>query len=584
MEPRTLNPLLEINMEKEQSQLLFGFKDHKLEACMSPMEVDPSNHEIKKKLVVSNGRELVASESDEILEPCEGMEFDSEAAARTFYSAYARHIGFCTRISKFSRSRRDNSVISRQFVCSKEGFRDVRVKKDALGKHRQQQRAVTRVGCKAMIMVKKLGSGKWVVTRFTKEHNHCQLSPKKVELMVTCEVNDSKVKSLVSEEDMVWEPFEGMAFESEEAVRTFYSIYAMYMGFRARVSKYCRSRRDNSVISRLFVCSKEGFREVCTIKDIVNEGKVRRPRVITRIGCKAMIAVKKLTSGNWVVTKFVKEHNHALGTSKNLVHLRSDISTRKYLALPAGVVTGGCSEMQSVPQDSPAVLYNQLCYEALRYAQEGAVSDEIYNVAMTALKEAVEKVTAAKRSAVTATQTSHHKVDTVKLDPAKSISQVNRSKTSHPGLSDAAVVAIPALPVAPCTPAKGSVPATCSVTESSPLKSPYTLVTTPIGLSLDSAYNADAFTQSIVAHQPEPAIHASATSLATSSGSVSGPNPQVHATALALGARILPPKAAASLIKAVESRIRSPDASLTISVHADNNTKQLTTLHRKFRN
>lgn len=143
-------------MEKEQSQLPFGVKDHKLEACMVSMEVDPSTHDINKKLVVSNGRELIASESDEILEPCEGIEFDFEEAARTFYSAYTRRIGFHTHISKYSRSRHDNSVESRRFVCSKEGFREVRVKKDVYGEHRQLQRAVTRVGCKAMIMVKKI--------------------------------------------------------------------------------------------------------------------------------------------------------------------------------------------------------------------------------------------------------------------------------------------------------------------------------------------------------------------------------------------------------------------------------------------
>ncbi|KAH7692801.1 FHY3/FAR1 family protein [Dioscorea alata] len=248
---------------------------------MVPLEVDPSTHDINKKLVVSNGRELVASENEEILEPCEGMEFHSEEAARTFYSAY---------------------------VLAK-GCREVRVKKDVFGEHIQQQRAVTRV-----------------------------------ELMVTCEGNDSKVKSLVSEEAMVWEPFEGMVFESEEAVRTFYSIYAMHTGFRARVSGKCSLQRTLS-----------------------------------------MIAVKKLTSANWVVTMFVKKHNHALGTSKNLVHLQSDISTRKSLALSEAITL-----------------------EALRFAQEGAVSDEIYNVALTALKEAVEKVTTAKRSAVTATQASHH--------------------------------------------------------------------------------------------------------------------------------------------------------------------------------
>jgi hypothetical protein len=39
-----------------------------------------------------------------------------------------------------------------------------------------------------------------------------------------------------------------------------------------------------------------------------------------------------------------------------------------------------------------------------------------------------------------------------------------------------------------------------------------------------------------------------------------GPNPLVHATALACGARIVPLEEAASLVKAIESKIRSGEA------------------------
>ncbi|OMP12327.1 hypothetical protein COLO4_03304 [Corchorus olitorius] len=114
-------------------------------------------------------------DEDPNLEPYEGMEFDSEQAARIFYNSYARRIGFSTRVSVYQRSRRDGSIICRQIVCSREGFR-----RDA-GQHKsKRQRTVTRVGCKAQITVKKQTSGKWAVSKLVKEHNHELVPPDKV--------------------------------------------------------------------------------------------------------------------------------------------------------------------------------------------------------------------------------------------------------------------------------------------------------------------------------------------------------------------------------------------------------------------
>ena len=65
---------------------------------------------------------------DTNLEPCQGMEFESEEAAKAFYNSYARRVGFSTRVSMSRRSRRDGSIIQRSFVCAKEGFRVEREK------------------------------------------------------------------------------------------------------------------------------------------------------------------------------------------------------------------------------------------------------------------------------------------------------------------------------------------------------------------------------------------------------------------------------------------------------------------------
>ncbi|CDP17140.1 unnamed protein product [Coffea canephora] len=100
-------------------------------------------------------------------EPYVGQEFESEAAAHAFYNSYATRVGFIIRVSKLSRSRRDGSAIGRALVCNKEGFRMPDKREKIV-----RQRAETRVGCRAMILVRKISSGRWVVTKFVKEHTH----------------------------------------------------------------------------------------------------------------------------------------------------------------------------------------------------------------------------------------------------------------------------------------------------------------------------------------------------------------------------------------------------------------------------
>ncbi|CAH9113342.1 unnamed protein product [Cuscuta europaea] len=106
-------------------------------------------------------------------EPYVGQEFESEAAAHAFYNAYATRVGFIIRVSKLSRSRKDGSAIGRALVCNKEGFRMADRREKVV-----RQRAETRVGCRAMILVRKDISGKWLVTKFVKEHTH-SLAPGK---------------------------------------------------------------------------------------------------------------------------------------------------------------------------------------------------------------------------------------------------------------------------------------------------------------------------------------------------------------------------------------------------------------------
>ena len=111
----------------------------------------------------------VTFEEDPVVEPCVGMEFESEDAAKEFYDEYARRTGFVMRIDQCRRSEVDKRILSRRLSCNKQGFY-VKIR-DQFGPVRKP-RPSTRQGCKAMMLVKLNKSGKWVVTRFIKDHTH----------------------------------------------------------------------------------------------------------------------------------------------------------------------------------------------------------------------------------------------------------------------------------------------------------------------------------------------------------------------------------------------------------------------------
>ena len=102
-------------------------------------------------------------------EPFVGVEFDSEEAAKEYYDEYARCTGFIMRIDQCRRSEVDKRILSRRLSCNKQGYY---VKMKDQNGPVKKQRTSTREGCKAMMLVKVNKSGKWVVTRFVRDHTH----------------------------------------------------------------------------------------------------------------------------------------------------------------------------------------------------------------------------------------------------------------------------------------------------------------------------------------------------------------------------------------------------------------------------
>ncbi|XP_074564927.1 protein FAR1-RELATED SEQUENCE 5-like [Curcuma longa] len=245
--------------------------------------------------------------NSENIEPFVGMEFESEESAKLFYMAYASRVGFSVRISKSRRSRNDESIIMRRFVCSKEGFHLKKGKFDD-GK-KKRKRATIREGCNAMIEVIQKYYGRWVVTKLVKEHNHVVAAP-------------SRVLYVAPESYGNADPYLGMEFPSHEAAQTFYYAYASRIGFDVRIRLSRRSTRDESFVMRRFVCTKEGF---TPYEDNFDESKKKRNRTPTREGCKAMFEVIKKDYGKWIVSKLELEHTHDLAVAPSKVHyIQSD--------------------------------------------------------------------------------------------------------------------------------------------------------------------------------------------------------------------------------------------------------------------
>ncbi|PIA29698.1 hypothetical protein AQUCO_05800067v1, partial [Aquilegia coerulea] len=143
----------------------------------------------------STGGELTVCDGDAIQEPYVGMVFETEDAAKVFYDEYARRLGFVGRIVSSRRSERDRSFISRKLACNKEGYNLSSRKIDRV---RIRKRQSQREGCMAMMLVKKQKPGKWVVTKFIKEHNHPMVVSSNKE-RPTPDEKDKKIQELSTE-------------------------------------------------------------------------------------------------------------------------------------------------------------------------------------------------------------------------------------------------------------------------------------------------------------------------------------------------------------------------------------------------
>ncbi|KAK8549270.1 hypothetical protein V6N13_008947 [Hibiscus sabdariffa] len=180
----------EADKNKEEDKVLII--ESSIDGESSVSEVNKNEEE--KVLVTEScaGLESELCEHNMNQEPHVGMTFESAEAAKAFYDEYARRVGFLTRIVSSHKSELDGSIVNRRLACNKEGFNQNRQKST---RARIRKRQSKREGCMARMNVKQEKSGRYVISKIVKEHNH----PLIVASSKDHDGKDKKIQELSSE-------------------------------------------------------------------------------------------------------------------------------------------------------------------------------------------------------------------------------------------------------------------------------------------------------------------------------------------------------------------------------------------------
>ncbi|KAL8508585.1 hypothetical protein ACS0TY_019004 [Phlomoides rotata] len=116
------------------------------------------------------------------------------------------------------------------------------------------------------------------------------------------------------------EPNDSMEFESKEDAFKFYKEYAKSVGFSAIIKASRRSRISGKFIDAKFVCTRYGSKRgtsLCEDSQVKLNipAKKKRGRINKswcKTDCKACMHVKRRQDGRWIISSFVREHNHDL--------------------------------------------------------------------------------------------------------------------------------------------------------------------------------------------------------------------------------------------------------------------------------
>jgi hypothetical protein len=180
---------------------------------------------------------------------------------------------------------------------------------------------------------------------------------------------DEEVQSMPCSQADIQKPFPGMMFDTLEAAKLHYNMYAKVVGFSIKTISSKNYVLDGEKDRQLFVCNKNGKNKDINEKEVPPVRQHNRS-ITKKTECKARLRVKR-KGQKWHVTLFLEDHGHPL-IKKFLLkkYLRSHkgipreekdfINLLHMLNLSAGRVMRIMSEvygsLENVPYDSKDVI------------------------------------------------------------------------------------------------------------------------------------------------------------------------------------------------------------------------------------
>lgn len=147
-------------------------------------------------------------------------------------------------------------------------------------------------------------------------------------------------------------PYTNQIFETLDKGYPFYKEYDRLGGFNIRKTTEKRAV-DGTITLKHYVCSNEGFNDA-SVRILKESAGKERKTVSQRCGCKAKMVVKYMSGNVYVVSTFVKEHNHELAGEIGRQFLRvsrqMDISLRNFV-FACGKVNIGCNKSFSLAKE-----------------------------------------------------------------------------------------------------------------------------------------------------------------------------------------------------------------------------------------
>ncbi|XP_062196309.1 protein FAR1-RELATED SEQUENCE 9-like [Phragmites australis] len=154
------------------------------EGCNAMLEVlrRGDNKWVVTKLVKEHNHEVglpsrvhyIAIETDAVVNPYIGMEFESVKSAKTFYYSYASRVGFEARVRQ-SRKSQDESLKMLKLVCSRHRHHSGR-ENNGEDTERVHVLDPSRDGCDALFEIIRKDKDVWMVSKLILEHTH-ELNP-----------------------------------------------------------------------------------------------------------------------------------------------------------------------------------------------------------------------------------------------------------------------------------------------------------------------------------------------------------------------------------------------------------------------